>query len=120
MRTRTFSVRNETWEFVLHVRIGGDEYSADQWSARIFRLPARDRGDAPSDGTCYCVNGRADVAIWLRRADAQLVAHEALHLVAHVMHTVGMEPMSIRNDEAYAYLLGWVVSEITQRAKGKR
>lgn len=46
--------------------------------------------------------------------NAQIVAHEALHVVTYIFQDRGIL-IENRNDEPAAYLLGWVVKQITKR-----
>ena len=42
----------------------------------------------------------------------QIVAHEAVHAALDVLANVGVGPMDDKNDEAYAYLVSWIVKVI--------
>lgn len=48
--------------------------------------------------------------------DNSLIAHEVVHIVNYVFQDTGVE-LDIRNDEAQAYLTGWLFSEIEKIIK---
>jgi hypothetical protein len=45
------------------------------------------------------------------------IAHEAFHITTFIMQTIGMKFSLKYSDEAYAYLLGYLVQEINKRIK---
>lgn len=45
---------------------------------------------------------------------AVMAAHEALHLTLEMSRVVGLQ-LSTKSEEAFAYYLGWVAGEITER-----
>lgn len=47
------------------------------------------------------------------KATAGIIAHEAVHIVNYVFKQADIQ-LDIENDEPYAYLLGWVVEQITK------
>jgi hypothetical protein len=55
---------------------------------------------------------------WLPRKSDLLstIAHESFHATHSIMDKIGMD-LSYNNDEAFAYLLGYIVGEISNKLK---
>lgn len=51
-------------------------------------------------------------------ADASIIAHETVHIVNEVFKRTGMK-LDYDNDEAQAYLTGWIVKEIHKVLQSK-
>lgn len=49
-------------------------------------------------------------------ASAGVIAHEAVHIANHVFKQCGIIP-DLDNDEPQAYLIGWLVNQITKFLK---
>jgi hypothetical protein len=47
--------------------------------------------------------------------DYGILAHEIFHAVTHIMNKVGLKFKIFSNDEAYAYLMGYVTTEIYKK-----
>lgn len=64
---------------------------------------------------CYLIMIKAN-----RIKDASVIAHEALHTVNAIFKGRGID-IDTTNDEAQAYFLGWVVTQVTKAiAKHKK
>lgn len=73
------------------------------------------RNPSIGGGTTYNVDGEF-ILIYLGRPCAGVIAHECLHATNMIMDVVGIEA-DLDNDEAQAYLLGYLVETIHQSAK---
>lgn len=60
-------------------------------------------------------NGNVMVA-FKNKTNASIIAHEAVHICNHIFKNVGIQ-LDLDNDEAFAYLLGWVVKQIHKTIK---
>jgi hypothetical protein len=112
MKHREFAIKNETWGFWVLIRIGGTRESAldrfKRWVGGIYSPPK----NGPEATTIQKL-GESSQLIWFRRKPrASVIAHEAFHVAYHVMDVQGCRPLTESNEEAYAYLLEWVVAEI--------
>lgn len=84
------------------------ETLADAWALARAAWPAID--ESHDDGADACVldlNDRA-VVLLARDADADVLAHEAVHVAAWILQARGM-PFSFKNEEGVAYLVQWFV-----------
>lgn len=64
-------------------------------------------------GTCYYdVDGHCPITIFLGKPTAGIIAHECVHAAHAVFDTIGIKP-DLVNDEAMAYLVGYLVESIT-------
>lgn len=59
------------------------------------------------------------VVVFNSKVDASIVAHEALHICSYIFKNTGAE-FDKDNDESLAYLLGYVVKEISKAIKVKK
>jgi hypothetical protein len=76
--------------------------------------------DDPPGARCCCLrrNGFTVTAIWLPpTASAAVIAHEAFHAAAYMLHRAGLT-LSDASEEAFAYLLEWLVRGITSCLDG--
>lgn len=60
-------------------------------------------------------NGNVIVA-FKKKTNASIIAHESVHICNHIFKNVGIQPC-LDNDEAFAYLLGWIVKKIHKTIK---
>lgn len=77
------------------------------------------RGDAKEfDGMCFRHNKKpfTYVIVLSKNASPGTIAHEALHAANYCLQDAGVE-VTTQNDEAQAYLLGWVVKQIYKAKK---
>lgn len=106
-----FILKNDTWRFEVAVMVGGTAEDGAKWARGLIG-----DGCQPGSGDARCWyadEGGGNAAIWFDgKPGADIVAHEALHAICHLMQSRGMEPMNPQNDEAYCYLLQWLVSGI--------
>lgn len=113
-KPRTWRIHNPVYRYTLHLRHGGTLYDANRWAKRI--LHGGDFSDGIAIGRVYTDDCRLDHLLWLSRsANADTIAHEALHSVTHIATLVGFPQISHDTDEPYCYLLQWTVSEIGRR-----
>lgn len=54
------------------------------------------------------------------RTSYGVVAHESLHLCNRILKDIGVENMSIDQDEIVAYMLSWLVNKALESFKEKR
>ena len=106
-----FRLHNDTWRFSVAVMVGGTAEDGAKWARKLIG-----DGCQPGPGNARCWYADAcggNAAIWFEKnPGAGIVAHEALHAVCQLMQNRGMQPMNTENDEAYCYLLQWLVSGI--------
>lgn len=84
------------------------ETLADAWALARAAWPTID--ETHDDGADACVLDLDDRAVVLlaRGADADVLAHEAVHVAAWILQARGM-PFSFKNEEGVAYLVQWFV-----------
>jgi hypothetical protein len=105
---------------LLHVAIGHDIGAI----CTAADLPATDLNGLPlSSYVGYAFTGVKDgtigyFAFFVTDATPGTIAHEALHLSHKIMTDRGMK-VDAENDEAQAYLLGWLVNQIHDAFKNK-
>lgn len=118
MKAKTFTIYNPIYRVYTFVRAGGTDADAAKWASKklgcgVSGFEGIEAGVVPGPyGFEQC--------IWFRykRPGATVVAHECLHAVAHTLHRAGVPPMSdAKSSEPHAYILGWLVGEITKRLK---
>ena len=80
----------------------------DAAARRFAELPAL----AADDAAAVLRAGDEVVAVLPLDASPGLVAHEALHLAVAVLERAGV-PVSAKADEAVAYVLQWLVDELS-------
>lgn len=115
MKPRTFTLRNDTWGFEVAVRIGGTVSEADRWATRLTGESCSETNPG-AGGFVFAADGGKHCVMWLSRPlHPDVIAHEALHVVNHMMSVSGMGRLSGNTEEAYCYLLGWLVREIWRR-----
>lgn len=51
------------------------------------------------------------------KMDAETIAHESAHCADYICENLGIVSRTFDDGEAYAYLLGWIVGEITKLKK---
>jgi hypothetical protein len=113
-KPRTWRIDNPVYRYTLHLRHGGAIYDANEWARKI--LGGGEFGEGFVLGRCYTNDARLDHLIWISQpAGHDVVAHEALHSVAHIATLVGFPQINHDTDEPYCYLLGWTVAEIGSR-----
>ena len=77
---------------------------------KVFGIEFADRvGD--EGATTYSMGDKQ--LIWLRSITPGVVAHEATHAAHGILEYIGYEP-NLGNDEAEAYLIGYIVEKIHQ------
>ena len=57
--------------------------------------------------------------IRLKSLDIPLLCHECFHAVAFIFSKVGIPLEVMKSDEAYAYLLEYIVGEVLKRGKNR-
>lgn len=63
-------------------------------------------------------NGGGAAIIFMRdHVKFGVVAHEAVHAALSILASAGVGPMDDKNDEAYAYLVTWIVEEVEKVVK---
>jgi hypothetical protein len=70
----------------------------------------------------FLLSEGGDTAIRIRATDdnaklAMLISHEVFHVVSFILDRAGMKLVLEVSDEAYAYLIGYITSEIYKKLK---
>lgn len=117
---RSFRLTNDTWQYVLFIRLGGTKEQAVEWFEKKFGEPAMfaSGSDQPRLlGSCIYRDDEKSHLIWFadKSPGAGIVCHEALHSTAHALRASGLGPLTLENEEAYAYLQMWTVMQIARR-----
>lgn len=117
-KVHTWEIVNPVYDYSLFVRIGDTRDDTLRWFAKEFKIEEHSSiGDGcNSYATVIHYAPTKSHAIWFRKWDCAIIAHEALHSIRHVMERAQIY-LSCSTEEAYAYLLGWTVREITKRLK---
>lgn len=114
MKAKTFRLTNETWQFYTTVRVGGTEAEAEKAFSII--MGEKPKALSVTAGTFNYREGEKSHMIWFKGVPTPgICAHEALHAVTHVMKEAGMGRLNDDNEEAFTYLLQWLVDEIMKR-----
>lgn len=117
--------KDPIYYFPVFVAIDDDPAKTAAWYAKFIGT-TQDWGVPPRGASCclICSDIRA-VCIHIDRvnADSGTVAHEAFHAVVEIMnqletplvrmHSNKFFPSGSSTEEPYAYLLGWIVRNIT-------
>jgi hypothetical protein len=74
----------------------------------VFDVADLGGGAAAVTQTCE-QDGIVAILFNRRHFAASIAAHEALHAALGIMRIAGVGPMDEHNDEAYAYVVSWVV-----------
>lgn len=126
MKPKTFRFFNDTWQFEIVLRIGGTHEDASSHFDRLIDgRPSGSKSWRPGTqiknyAAVFMSRGEKGVLVWFAEApDPGVCAHEAIHAVAHVMRESGLGPLNEDTEEAYAYLIQWLVDEIMRRAAAK-
>lgn len=108
----SFRIQNDTWNYVVFVRIGGTIHEAEEWFEKKFQTGEREYRPF-SNARMIAIEGEKSHLLWFERTpDEGRLAHEAFHSVAHVLRESGLRSMRSSNEECFAYLLEWTVNEI--------
>jgi hypothetical protein len=112
-RPRRRTIRCELYKYDVHVLTCSEYVPAYLEGCRLLGLrPRPDAAEEDARGTTFGGAGKSH-CVWFpnRRPSESTVAHEACHSVIFVMTELQMN-CPVRNDEAWAYLLGWTVEQI--------
>lgn len=108
----------------MFVQVGGSRDDAEEWAPEVLGCEPDEIEEwlgsltAENTGAAIIESPNApDFVLWFptRSPHAWIVAHEALHGASHVLKTIGVAPLCRENEEAYAYLLHWIVRKITEK-----
>lgn len=110
-----FKIENETWRAVILVSAGEPKEPAQKYFHKKLEHDFGE-GNPFSEATSFLLGDDKSVAIWFRDLDptAGTIAHEALHATKHILEKSGIY-LTDETEEAYCYLLGWVVRKITEK-----
>lgn len=71
----------------------------------------------PNDYEAFVVQEKNTISVFVKpKVRASIIAHESVHIVNYIFINTGVK-LDIYNDEAQAYLTGWVVCEIIKALK---
>lgn len=80
----------------------------------------RDRDFSHLNGFTLVADGpkTEGIFVWVDSGEyspkiAAVIAHEALHVTNYILHCTGVG-VTLENDEAQAYLLGWITKKLTE------
>lgn len=114
-RPQGWTFYNSVYPCRIHIRLDTDPKVAVRWVNQKLGSGFESGADLGTAARTFHEDDCADAAIvFYGLPDDGTMAHEAFHVVRHIMATIGM-PLSDESDEAYAYLLGWLVREISRR-----
>lgn len=112
-KLRRWIFRNDTWLFEIALVVSDDKEAAAKHISKIIQNEAEI--DPAKIGMTWTVGGGLSV-IWLpERAGAGIVSHEAFHATRYILECKGLGELSDETEEAYAYLLDWIVRQIGRR-----
>lgn len=117
-KLKSFKIENPLYSYVVFIRVGGSRDAAIAWTEKKFKGKVWPLNSVLSrdNATCFFLEGEPSHVIWFSAEPrASMIAHEAFHSSYHVLKTAGMGALDEGNEEAYAYLIQWTVSEITKR-----
>ena len=108
-RPKEFSFSDPVYGLVCWVRVGGSYEEAEEWSDTHIDVAHR-KVFGGVDAAAFCNEGEPAACIGFgEKPTPGLVAHEMLHVVVHLMETIGSWPLCSGNEENFAYYLGWGV-----------
>lgn len=89
--------------------------------ARVVVCPAEEfepPGGLTVQGDAALFYNHGNVIFWFSSSKVKpgAIAHECLHATNHILHWVGDRP-TFEDDEPQAYLLGYLVEQVTKRLK---
>ena len=112
-RKSIFFIYSE-WDDVIEELLDNFELSEDE----IHEITDYPNKLGNFEGLTFTLNNGADI-IWIsseiqdRSELTNIVAHEATHAMFRIMDNIGMK-RDDNNEEAFAYLNGWIVQQIIQ------
>lgn len=97
--------------YVVHGNLTGAQLHAHVLKRFKLDIPnLKEEGSDQAAGSCNRAGNL--VVVWLNKAcDGDIIAHESFHAVLEIMRFSGLE-LTEASEEAYAYLIGWLVQAI--------
>ena len=109
---------NHIWEDLYKVNIWWFQGPRKQYTALVYKelkLKAADIGDTVRGRVEHFIaDGQPLPIIWLRHKNIADLAHEVFHVVHWIMKYKGIY-LSDDSEEAYAYLLEYLMEEIMEK-----
>lgn len=116
---KSFRLDNLVWQFSIFVRVGGTKEQAHDWFCKKFEIEEAgwlDSEQSATNARCFFNGDKTDHLIWFNAVPgASVLAHEALHSAHHVLTRKGLGKLSDETEEAYAYLIQWIVRQIAEK-----
>lgn len=116
-RPTSFTLYAAVWDTDIAVYCGGSLARANKLFRRRLKIADVEIEDRPSIiGSNLRIDGIKPTAIWFRdvKPSGSIVAHEAMHATIWVLAQSGVS-LTPESEEAYAYMVGWIVREIGKR-----
>lgn len=111
---RRHVINVEPYDYEVELWIGGplkDVNAALEEAGVKTRVTGRDEG-------LVCDTDGAFV-MWLRHTNANVIAHECVHLVWRVLREAQV-PITYANEDVFAYHMGKLVEQVTKLARARR
>ena len=113
-----FILDTDMYPSIYYVQLGGEANEALAWYAdKVGLAPPPNENDRGSLGKFWATENSPGGAIWVHaNAPACIIAHECLHATFHTLDCLGFT-LSEASEEAYCYLLAWLLDEIVKRGR---
>lgn len=106
-------IKDPIYGSVIHFYSGGAFSGARDWFKKLTNIDAEGELDDTDEGAIYGMH-KTYIVYFKKRPSISTLAHEALHLTHSVLQDSGLR-LSNESEEAYAYFLGWLTSELSKR-----